>query len=281
MYLKTLTPERQVSESGLRYYTPTLGRWLSRDRERDSDFYRAMGNATSTHVDPRGDSAASLISSSASVPVAAFVPNSVVEADSNVDAPKADDEADYEIQVKFEGGPANGYVMQKVEVKEATMRRYDWLGWECKWFESNWTYYEWFRLDANGKTSTLANTRAKRANGSIVTTGRVDIHSTDGGFPCKHYSLHRMTYGAANITLPNPSANQNLGFGVLPGVTGTPPPGATPSQWKNEGTGVFTGAGQHFYTLAYKFVSSDPLCECRCDVTDPPKDYVRAIGLTD
>ena len=31
MYLKTLTPERQVSESGYRYYSPTLGRWINRD----------------------------------------------------------------------------------------------------------------------------------------------------------------------------------------------------------------------------------------------------------
>ena len=31
MYLKTLTPERQVSESGLRYYSPRLGRFVSQD----------------------------------------------------------------------------------------------------------------------------------------------------------------------------------------------------------------------------------------------------------
>jgi len=31
MHLKTLTPERQVSESGYRFYSPALGRWLSRD----------------------------------------------------------------------------------------------------------------------------------------------------------------------------------------------------------------------------------------------------------
>jgi len=31
MHLKTLTPERRVSESGLRYYRPELGRWPSRD----------------------------------------------------------------------------------------------------------------------------------------------------------------------------------------------------------------------------------------------------------
>ena len=29
--MKTLTPERQVSESGYRYYSPTLGRWINRD----------------------------------------------------------------------------------------------------------------------------------------------------------------------------------------------------------------------------------------------------------
>ena len=31
MYPKTLTPERQVSESGLRFLDPELGRWLGRD----------------------------------------------------------------------------------------------------------------------------------------------------------------------------------------------------------------------------------------------------------
>ena len=38
MRLKTLTPERQVSESGLRSYSPTLGRWCSRDPIGDSAF---------------------------------------------------------------------------------------------------------------------------------------------------------------------------------------------------------------------------------------------------
>ena len=31
MHVKTLTPERQVSESGYRFLNPELGRWCSRD----------------------------------------------------------------------------------------------------------------------------------------------------------------------------------------------------------------------------------------------------------
>ena len=57
MHLKTLTPERQVSESGLRYYGPTLGRWCSRDpleHERGGSLYVFAGNAAVGSVDGLG-----------------------------------------------------------------------------------------------------------------------------------------------------------------------------------------------------------------------------------
>ena len=47
MYLKTLTPERQVW--GLRYYIPTLGRWTSRD---PSKTRRSEGNIGFVQNDP-------------------------------------------------------------------------------------------------------------------------------------------------------------------------------------------------------------------------------------
>ena len=55
MHLKTLTPERQVSESGLRYYSPTLGRWPNRDPAEEriggGNLYGFVGNDTIDGLD--------------------------------------------------------------------------------------------------------------------------------------------------------------------------------------------------------------------------------------
>ena len=57
MYLKTLTPERRVSESGHRFYSPTFGRWISRDPAGvwgDYTIYSFVDNAPSHAVDAIG-----------------------------------------------------------------------------------------------------------------------------------------------------------------------------------------------------------------------------------
>ena len=57
MYLKTLTPERQVSESGYRFYSPTLGRWLSRDPIEEGhgqNVYAFVGNRPIRWIDLLG-----------------------------------------------------------------------------------------------------------------------------------------------------------------------------------------------------------------------------------
>jgi len=60
MHVKTLTPERQVSESGYRFYSPELGRWPSRDPigERGGlNLYGFVGNRSVDLVDPLGRTA--------------------------------------------------------------------------------------------------------------------------------------------------------------------------------------------------------------------------------
>jgi len=57
MDLKTLTPERQVSESGLRYYSATWGRWCSRDPagwNGGINLYQFVSNLPLLRVDPFG-----------------------------------------------------------------------------------------------------------------------------------------------------------------------------------------------------------------------------------
>jgi len=57
MHVKTLTPEKQVSESGLRFYSPSLGRWLSRDgigEEEGNSLYCYVVNRPVDFVDPLG-----------------------------------------------------------------------------------------------------------------------------------------------------------------------------------------------------------------------------------
>ena len=57
MHLKTLTPERRVSESGYRYYSPTLGRWLSRDPLGETDgpnTYLFVANRPTDGLDAAG-----------------------------------------------------------------------------------------------------------------------------------------------------------------------------------------------------------------------------------
>jgi len=57
MHLKTLTPERQVSESGYRFYSPTLGRWVGRDpigEVADQNLYCFLENAAVSGMDVLG-----------------------------------------------------------------------------------------------------------------------------------------------------------------------------------------------------------------------------------
>ena len=57
MYLKTLTPERQVSESGYRFLDPELGRWCSRDpigTRGGINLYRFVYNSAIDHLDRLG-----------------------------------------------------------------------------------------------------------------------------------------------------------------------------------------------------------------------------------
>jgi len=57
MHLRTLTPERQVSESGYRSYSPSLGRFVSRDpigEEGGIHAYAFVENAPTHNVDKLG-----------------------------------------------------------------------------------------------------------------------------------------------------------------------------------------------------------------------------------
>jgi len=54
MHLKTLTPERQVSESGYRSYSSQLGRWPSRDPLGDLVFYDQIQKGISRRLEADG-----------------------------------------------------------------------------------------------------------------------------------------------------------------------------------------------------------------------------------
>ena len=57
MYLRTLTPQRQVSESGLRFLDPELGRWCSRDpigEMADANLYDFAARNPVSRWDARG-----------------------------------------------------------------------------------------------------------------------------------------------------------------------------------------------------------------------------------
>ena len=57
MHLKTLTPEKQMSKPGFRYYSPALARWLSRDAASEDDnvnVYRFVADDPINFVDYLG-----------------------------------------------------------------------------------------------------------------------------------------------------------------------------------------------------------------------------------
>jgi RHS repeat-associated protein len=56
-YLKTLTPDRSAKDSGHRYYSPEISRWLSRDpieEEGGLNLYGFVANCTQGQIDPLG-----------------------------------------------------------------------------------------------------------------------------------------------------------------------------------------------------------------------------------